>query len=81
VGELYRIEISPDLMSTVTDDVLEEDAAWQSRAGLSSCGAIASAGGFEKRREARASRNRSALDRDADGYVGRRVCCGILVST
>jgi putative transposase len=31
VGELYGAEISPDLVSTVTDAVLEEVAAWQSR--------------------------------------------------
>lgn len=31
VGELYGIEISPDLVSTVTDSVLEEVGAWQSR--------------------------------------------------
>ena len=29
--ELYGIEVSPDLISTVTDAVLEEVAAWQSR--------------------------------------------------
>jgi mutator family transposase len=32
VGELYGVEISPDLVSAVTDAVLEEAAAWQSRA-------------------------------------------------
>jgi putative transposase len=32
VGELYGTEISPDLVSVVTDAVLEEVAAWQSRA-------------------------------------------------
>jgi len=32
VGELYGTEISPDLVSAVTDAVLEEVAAWQSRA-------------------------------------------------
>jgi putative transposase len=31
VGELYGTEISPDLVSAVTDSVLEEVAAWQSR--------------------------------------------------
>src|SRR5216684_4387855 len=31
VGELYGVEISPDLVSAVTDTVLEEVAAWQSR--------------------------------------------------
>ena len=31
VGELYGAEISPDLVSAVTDGVLEEVAAWQSR--------------------------------------------------
>jgi putative transposase len=31
VGELYGTEISPDLVSAVTDAVLEEVAAWQSR--------------------------------------------------
>lgn len=31
VQELYGIEISPDLVSAVTDSVLEEVAAWQSR--------------------------------------------------
>src|SRR6266849_9662099 len=30
VGELYGTEISPDLVSAVTDAVLEEAAAWQS---------------------------------------------------
>lgn len=39
VGELYGIEISPDLVSTVTDSVLEEVGAWQSR-GLESTYAI-----------------------------------------
>jgi putative transposase len=29
--ELYRIDVSPDLISTVTDAVLEEIAAWQAR--------------------------------------------------
>lgn len=29
--ELYGLEVSPDLISTVTDQVLEEVAAWQSR--------------------------------------------------
>jgi putative transposase len=32
VGELYGTETSPDLVSAVTDAVLEEVAAWQSRA-------------------------------------------------
>jgi putative transposase len=32
VGELYGTEISPDLVSAVTDAVLEDVAAWQSRA-------------------------------------------------
>jgi putative transposase len=32
VGELYGTEISPDLVSAVIDAVLEEVAAWQSRA-------------------------------------------------
>src|SRR4029077_4452747 len=32
VGELYSTEISPDLVSAVTDAVLEDVAAWQSRA-------------------------------------------------
>jgi putative transposase len=31
VGELYGIEISPDLVSAVTDAVLEEVGAWQTR--------------------------------------------------
>lgn len=31
VRELYGIDVSPDLISTVTDAVLEELAAWQSR--------------------------------------------------
>src|SRR5580704_12992733 len=31
IGELYGTEISPDLVSAVTDAVLEEVAAWQSR--------------------------------------------------
>jgi putative transposase len=31
VRELYGIEVSPDLISTVTDAVLEEVAAWQAR--------------------------------------------------
>jgi putative transposase len=31
VGELYGTEISPDLVSAVTDAVLEEVAAWQNR--------------------------------------------------
>jgi putative transposase len=31
IGELYGAEISADLVSTVTDSVLEEVAAWQSR--------------------------------------------------
>jgi putative transposase len=31
IGELYGTEISPDLVSAVTDSVLEEVAAWQSR--------------------------------------------------
>jgi putative transposase len=35
VGELYGTEISPDLVSAVTEAVLEEVAAWQSR-GLDS---------------------------------------------
>lgn len=39
VGELYGTEISPDLVSAVTDAVLEEVAAWQSR-GLDSSYAI-----------------------------------------
>ena len=39
VGELYGTEISPDLVSAVTDTVLEEVAAWQSR-GLDSTYAI-----------------------------------------
>ena len=29
--ELYGIEVSPDLISAVTDAVLEEIALWQSR--------------------------------------------------
>jgi putative transposase len=29
--ELYGIDVSPDLISTVTDAVLEEIAAWQAR--------------------------------------------------
>jgi putative transposase len=32
IGELYGTEISPDLVSAVTDAVLEDVAAWQSRA-------------------------------------------------
>jgi len=39
VGELYGTDISPDLVSAVTDTVLEEVAAWQSR-GLDSTYAI-----------------------------------------
>ena len=39
VGELYGVEISPDLVSAVTDAVLEEAAAWQSR-GLEATYAI-----------------------------------------
>ena len=39
VGELYGAEISPDLVSAVTEAVLEEVAAWQSR-GLDSTYAI-----------------------------------------
>src|SRR5262245_9569816 len=39
VGELYGIEISPDLVSAVTDSVLEDVGAWQSR-GLESTYAI-----------------------------------------
>jgi putative transposase len=39
IGELYGTEISPDLVSAVTDTVLEEVAAWQSR-GLESTYAI-----------------------------------------
>ena len=39
VGELYGTEISPDLVSAVTDGVLEEVAAWQSR-GLDATYAI-----------------------------------------
>ncbi len=39
VGELYGAEISADLVSAVTDAVLEEVAAWQSR-GLDSTYAI-----------------------------------------
>jgi putative transposase len=31
LGELYGIEVSPDLISAVTDAVLEEVAAWQAR--------------------------------------------------
>jgi len=31
IGELYGAEISPDLVSAVTDSVLEEVAGWQSR--------------------------------------------------
>src|SRR5437588_3952268 len=31
IGELYGTEISPDLVSAVTDSVLEEVGAWQSR--------------------------------------------------
>ena len=31
IGELYGTEISPDLVSAVTDAALEEVAAWQSR--------------------------------------------------
>jgi putative transposase len=31
VRELYGIDVSPDLISTVTDAVLEELAAWQAR--------------------------------------------------
>ena len=29
--DLYGIEVSPDLISTVTDAVLDENAAWQAR--------------------------------------------------
>jgi putative transposase len=39
VGELYGVEISPDLVSAVTEAVLEEVAAWQSR-GLESTYAV-----------------------------------------
>src|SRR5229473_1214813 len=39
VGELYGLEISPDLVSAVTDAVLEEVAGWQSR-GLEATYAI-----------------------------------------
>jgi putative transposase len=39
IGELYGAEISPDLVSAVTDSVLEEVAAWQSR-GLDATYAI-----------------------------------------
>ena len=39
IGELYGTEISPDLVSAVTDAVLEEVAAWQSR-GLEATYAI-----------------------------------------
>ena len=39
IGELYGIEISPDLVSTVTDSVIEEVGAWQGR-GLESTYAI-----------------------------------------
>jgi putative transposase len=39
VGELYGTEISPDLVSAVTDGVLEEVAAWQGR-GLDSTYAV-----------------------------------------
>src|ERR1035437_2600160 len=39
VGELYGAEISPDLVSAVTDVVLEEVGAWQSR-GLEATYAI-----------------------------------------
>ena len=39
IGELYGIEISPDLVSAVTDSVIEEVGAWQSR-GLESTYAI-----------------------------------------
>src|SRR3982075_1406388 len=39
-GELYGVEISPDLVSAVTDAVLEEAAAWQRR-GLEATSAIA----------------------------------------
>ena len=31
VGELYGVTISPDLVSAVTDSVLEEVRAWQNR--------------------------------------------------
>jgi putative transposase len=39
VGELYGTEISPDLVSAVTDAVLEEVGTWQSR-GLEATYAI-----------------------------------------
>jgi Transposase, Mutator family len=39
VGELYGIEISPDLVSAVTDSALEDVGAWQSR-GLEATYAI-----------------------------------------
>ncbi len=39
VGELYGLEISPDLVSAVTDAVLEEVAGWQNR-GLEATYAI-----------------------------------------
>lgn len=38
--ELYGVEVSPDLISAVTDAVLEEVAVWQgppAGAGLSHC--------------------------------------------
>jgi putative transposase len=31
VREIYGIEVSPDLVSAVTDQVIDEVAAWQSR--------------------------------------------------
>ena len=39
IGELYGTEISPDLVSAVTDSVLEEVSAWQGR-GLDATYAI-----------------------------------------
>lgn len=64
--ELYGIDVSPDLISTVTDAVLEEVAAWQARPprgdrrvvrrGPSLCPAL----------------NRSAAQNAGDGAPGRR---------
>ena len=31
VGELYGVDISPPLVSAVTDSVIDEGRAWQSR--------------------------------------------------
>jgi putative transposase len=40
ICELYGIEISPDLVSTVTDSVMEEVGAWQGRGLESTCAIV-----------------------------------------